>query len=192
MEDNNKLNDSILQLSQKMQDELGLSMDTKADTAGSGTNSNSSSTIAQWEEKLTGIKMSEDDSGTSKKSRKKQKEADSMKFNPVQIDDEQALIDQMNKDNMVAEAIIEKERELCDVRDLLELKEGKLRELEEQSLIFQQQIESKDNEISLYKTQTDELMEKISIYEAQENSQYLIVKEKEEEFVLKIKEMEKV
>ena len=83
---------------------------------------------------------------------------------------------------MVAEAIIEKERELCDVRDLLELKEGKLRELEEQSLTLQQQIESKDNEISLYKTQTDELMEKISIYEEQENSQYLIVKEKEDEF----------
>ena len=166
VEDNNKLNDSILQLSQKMQDELGLSMDTKADTAGSGTNSNSSSTIAQWEEKLTGIKMSEDDSGTSKKSRKKLKEADSMKFNPVQIDDEQALIDQMNKDNMVAEAIIEKERELCDVRDLLELKDSKLRELEEQSLTLQQQMESKDTEISLYKTQTDELMEKISIYEA--------------------------
>ena len=89
-----------------------------------------------------------------------------MKFNPVQIDDEQALIDQMNKDNMVAEAIIEKERELCDVRDLLELKDSKLRELEEQSLTLQQQMESKDTEISLYKTQTDELTEKISIYEA--------------------------
>ena len=42
----------------------------------------------------------------------------------------------MNKDNMVAEAIIEKERELCDVKDLLQLKESKLRELEEQAQTF--------------------------------------------------------
>ena len=83
VEENNKLNDSILQLSQKMQDELGVSMDTKADTIGSGSNSNSSSFKNQEHD--------EESSNPVKKSRMKRLKdaADNMKFNTVTVDDDE-------------------------------------------------------------------------------------------------------
>ena len=84
VEENNKLNDSILQLSQKMQDELGVSMDTKADTIGSGSNSNSSSFKNQEHD--------EESSNPVKKTRMKRlkEAADNMKFNTVTtVDDDE-------------------------------------------------------------------------------------------------------
>ena len=83
VEENNKLNDSILQLSQKMQDELGVSMDTKADTIGSGSNSNSSSFKNQEHD--------EESSNPVKKTRMKRLKdaADNMKFNTVTVDDDE-------------------------------------------------------------------------------------------------------
>jgi phage-related baseplate assembly protein len=85
-EENHKLHDQLLQLQQKMVDEMGLSLETTKSTS-----------------------AGEDDD--RKKSSKRQREDHAFANTQLEFD-EQAMIDQMNASNAVAAALVEKEREL--------------------------------------------------------------------------------
>lgn len=93
---------------------------------------------------------------------------------------------------MVAEAIIQKEKEMHVYIDQINEKTQRIQELEDLLKSVDEQMLYKDQELNLYRETTQELQWKVQLYESAESNKEYEIREKELQLASKEKEIENV
>ena len=73
--------------------------------------------------------------------------------------EEQALVNQMNASNMVAAALIAQEGDTQKLKETIEEKPVELKAFEDRAKEFEQEMNVKEQELSCYRLQCDEMQE---------------------------------